>query len=126
VWNRATIVVGDGRRDDDIGARGAGDDGRVGAQAAHRLRRRGPRLGRQEGISPVSLSRLQTQPFLAGTDEQGLVASGLPVSLDQLRLLRISYWGFDKRTHLGQIVVNAAVVAPLRRVFATLFRARFP
>jgi hypothetical protein len=51
---------------------------------------------------------------------------GCPVSLDQLRYLRISYWGFDKRTHLGQMVVNAAVVAPLRRVFATLFKARFP
>jgi D-alanyl-D-alanine carboxypeptidase len=51
---------------------------------------------------------------------------GCPVTLDQLSYLRISYWGFDKRAHLGQMVVNAAVVGGLRHVFATLFKARFP
>ena len=49
-----------------------------------------------------------------------------PVGLGRLRLLRISYWGFDHRGHLGQMVVNAAVVRPLRRAFAILFAARFP
>jgi hypothetical protein len=51
---------------------------------------------------------------------------GCPVSLDQLRYLRISYWGFDKRAHLGEMVLNASVVQNIRRAFAVLFAARFP
>ena len=51
---------------------------------------------------------------------------GCPVSLGQLRYLRITYWGFDDRAHLGEMVVNASVVPALRRVFADLFGARFP
>ena len=51
---------------------------------------------------------------------------GCPVSLGQLRYLRIGYWGFDGRAHLGEMVVNASVVSALRRVFADLFGARFP
>jgi hypothetical protein len=51
---------------------------------------------------------------------------GCPVGLDELRYLRIGYWGFDRRTHTGEMVVSAAAVEPVRRAFATLFRARFP
>ena len=51
---------------------------------------------------------------------------GCPVSLGQLRYLRISYWGFDGRAHLGEMVVNASAAQGLRRVFADLFGARFP
>jgi D-alanyl-D-alanine carboxypeptidase len=51
---------------------------------------------------------------------------GCPVSLDQLRYLRISYWGFDHRAHLGEMVVNASAVAALSIAFADLFTARFP
>jgi hypothetical protein len=51
---------------------------------------------------------------------------GCPVGLGQLRYLRISYWGFDRQAHLGEMVVNASVVDSLRRVFAALFTARFP
>jgi len=51
---------------------------------------------------------------------------GCPVGLSQLRYLRISYWGFGYRPHLGEMVVNASVVKPLQRAFATLFAHRFP
>jgi hypothetical protein len=51
---------------------------------------------------------------------------GCPVGLNQLRYLRISYWSFDKRAHLGEMVVNATVVHDVRRAFAALFAARFP
>jgi hypothetical protein len=51
---------------------------------------------------------------------------GCPVGLAVLRYLRISYWGFDHRLHLGEMVINAAAVRPVRRVFAVLFAARFP
>jgi hypothetical protein len=51
---------------------------------------------------------------------------GCPVALRGLRYVRISYWGFDRRPHLGEMVVNAMVVGDVRRAFETLFAARFP
>jgi hypothetical protein len=44
----------------------------------------------------------------------------------QLRLVRLTYWGFDDRAHTGGLVVNRVVVAPVERVFARLYAARFP
>ena len=51
---------------------------------------------------------------------------GCPVGPDQLRLLRLSYWGFDDRPHVGTMVVHGAVAADVVAVFATLYRERFP
>jgi hypothetical protein len=51
---------------------------------------------------------------------------GCPVSLSQLRLLTVTHWGFDGRTHTGQVVVNARSAAPLARVFRRLYELRFP
>ena len=51
---------------------------------------------------------------------------GCPVAPAGLRRLRLSYWGFDGRAHTGALVVNAHAVAPLTRVFARLYAARFP
>jgi hypothetical protein len=51
---------------------------------------------------------------------------GCPVLLSRLRVLSYRYYGFDKQTHVGQIVVNERVAHPLARVFAKLYRMRFP
>jgi hypothetical protein len=51
---------------------------------------------------------------------------GCPVWLSQLRLLSYRYYGFDRKTHSGQIVVNEKVAHPLARVFGQLYRMRFP
>jgi hypothetical protein len=52
--------------------------------------------------------------------------SGCPVSLSGVRLLTVSYWGFDKQAHTGQLIVNAKAVAPLTTVFRKLFQMHFP
>jgi D-alanyl-D-alanine carboxypeptidase-like protein len=51
---------------------------------------------------------------------------GCPVAPAGLRRLRVSYWGFDRRLHTGTVIVNVRAVAPLTRVFARLYAARFP
>jgi len=51
---------------------------------------------------------------------------GCPVPLANLRYLTLSFWGFDGRTHTGELVVNASAVDALRKVFGRLFAARFP
>lgn len=57
---------------------------------------------------------------------EGFWRSGCPVALSDLRLLTVSRWGFDGRSHTGRLVVNAAVAGRLGRVFGTLYALRFP
>jgi hypothetical protein len=52
--------------------------------------------------------------------------AGCPVGPDDLRAVTVEYWGFDRSVHEGPLVVNEAVAADVRRVFARLYRARFP
>jgi hypothetical protein len=51
---------------------------------------------------------------------------GCPVGPAQLRRVRVAYVGFDGRAHTGTLVVNAAVVADVEKVFGRLYAARFP
>jgi hypothetical protein len=51
---------------------------------------------------------------------------GCPVSLSQLRLLTLGYWGFDGRAHTGRLVVNEDVAVPVVGVFRRLYALRFP
>ena len=51
---------------------------------------------------------------------------GCPTSLSGLRLLTVTHWGFDRRGHTGQLVVNERAARPLAKVFRRLYRLRFP
>jgi D-alanyl-D-alanine carboxypeptidase len=51
---------------------------------------------------------------------------GCPVGPDQLRMLQLSYWGFDGQPHVGTMVVNASVVSDVFKVFSRLFSEHFP
>lgn len=51
---------------------------------------------------------------------------GCPVALDELRLVRASYVGFDGRAHTGRIVVHREVAADVLAVLRRLYAARFP
>jgi D-alanyl-D-alanine carboxypeptidase len=51
---------------------------------------------------------------------------GCPVAPSALRLITMTYRGFDHRVHTGRLVVNAAVAGKLIRVFGKLFAMRYP
>jgi D-alanyl-D-alanine carboxypeptidase len=51
---------------------------------------------------------------------------GCPVAPAQLRLLRLAYWDFAGRRHVGELVVHEEVTAGVVAVFRRLYRARFP
>jgi hypothetical protein len=52
--------------------------------------------------------------------------SGCPVGIGDLRLITMTYWGMDKKTHQGQMVVNADVASKVVRVFHKLYDERYP
>src|SRR4051794_22072620 len=51
---------------------------------------------------------------------------GCPVGPSQLRLLRVSFVGFDGRAHTGSIVVHRDVAADVTTVFRRLYATSFP
>jgi hypothetical protein len=51
---------------------------------------------------------------------------GCPVAPSGLRLITMTYRGFDHRVHTGWLVVNAAVTGKLILVFGKLFAMRYP
>ena len=51
---------------------------------------------------------------------------GCPIGLDALRLVRLTYWGFDHRAHRGRLVVAETAATKIVRVFRALFDVRFP
>jgi hypothetical protein len=50
--------------------------------------------------------------------------AGCPVSLSDLRLLRLRHWGFDGATHVGEMVVHADVSGAVVQAFGDLYAAR--
>ncbi len=52
--------------------------------------------------------------------------SGCPVAPSQLRAIRLRYVGFDHRAYRGKLIVNASVAKKVIKVFAILYRHRFP
>jgi hypothetical protein len=52
--------------------------------------------------------------------------AGCPVGPAQLRLLRLSYWGFDRKRRIGSLVVRDRVARDVVAVFRRLYAVRFP
>jgi hypothetical protein len=51
--------------------------------------------------------------------------AGCPIPLSQLRLVTVSFVGFDRVLHTGSLVVNADAAHRLETVFGRLYRLRF-
>jgi len=49
-----------------------------------------------------------------------------PVGADELRWVRLVFWGFDERRHTGELLVNADAADAMVRVFGRLYAAHFP
>jgi hypothetical protein len=88
-------------------------------------------------LAALPLALLSIQAYHAGSRplpanvRHMLVASdhwhsACPVPLSGLRLLTVDYWGFDGRSHEGQMVVNARYATSLGLVFGKLYRMHFP
>jgi hypothetical protein len=59
-------------------------------------------------------------------NQRGFWHSGCPVGFSSLRVLTVTYEGFDGRTQTGQLVVNRVAARPLAHVFHVLYRHHFP
>jgi hypothetical protein len=69
---------------------------------------------------------LEESSTVTAAELGGSWRAGCPVGPADLRLLTMSYWGFDGQPHTGTMVVNAAVVTSVFRVFDQLYVEHFP
>jgi poly-gamma-glutamate synthesis protein (capsule biosynthesis protein) len=51
---------------------------------------------------------------------------GCPVHLRDLRLVRVTTWGFDHRAHRGRLIVLEDHAKPIRHVMRVLYRRKYP
>jgi len=51
---------------------------------------------------------------------------GCPVPIRNLRLIRMSYLGFDREAHMGEMVVHKNVAAAVVKVFHKMYDANYP
>jgi hypothetical protein len=86
-------------------------------------------IGRQGTLATVHAAPVPfvavVQP-VAAADVRFSYRAGCPVPPSQLRVVRLSYWGFDGRRSVGRIVVNRRVTGDVVTVFRRLYAARFP
>lgn len=48
------------------------------------------------------------------------------ISLTQLRYLRMLYYGFDGKTHVGEMIVNEKIAADVLSIFQALYQQNYP
>ncbi|NUT40206.1 MAG: M15 family metallopeptidase, partial [Thermoactinospora sp.] len=51
---------------------------------------------------------------------------GCPVPLSGLRLITLTYWGFDDKAHTGELIVNKSVTDDIVTVFKQLYGWKWP
>lgn len=49
-----------------------------------------------------------------------------PVGLGDLRYVQVTYWGFDGKEHIGELIVNREVAEEAVEIFRELYTAKFP
>jgi D-alanyl-D-alanine carboxypeptidase len=52
--------------------------------------------------------------------------NGCPLPLNKLAYIKLSYWGFDNKTHLGELIVYKDIARNTVDTFKELFQIRFP
>ena len=65
------------------------------------------------------------QPVPREVLERSTWRSKCPVSVDELAYLTMTFWGFDRERHTGEMIVHATAAEQITGVFEELYRARF-
>lgn len=90
------------------------------------LRRRAFTLPDQLPMLPGEgfASRITTVP--ASVLERSTWEPSCPVGANDLRWIRLTFWGFDDARHTGELLVHRDAAEPLVEVFRQLYAERFP
>jgi hypothetical protein len=76
--------------------------------------------------APVAVAFRASVSAVTAGDLPSTYRPGCPVGPAQLRMLHLTYWGFDGHPHDGRMVVAASVAQKVVSVFRTLYARHFP
>lgn len=51
---------------------------------------------------------------------------GCPVDIKDLRYIKLSYYGFDKNSHIGELIVNKDISKSIVKIFKKLYIIKYP
>ena len=92
-----------------------------------------PILRNRRFATPDILPRPQHKGYLATVDpvprdvlERSTWREKCPVTPDELAYLTMTFWGFDRERHTGEMIVHASVAEQITGAFKQIYRARFP
>ncbi|MBN2768555.1 MAG: M15 family metallopeptidase [Campylobacterales bacterium] len=51
---------------------------------------------------------------------------GCPIGIDELRVVKIKYLGFDSKDHMGELVVHESVAQEVAQIFQELYTVNYP
>ena len=85
-------------------------------------------LATPETLPPPPSDRFASsiEPVPADVAARSTWEEACPVRLDELRYVRVAFWGFDQLHHTGELLVHRDVAEQIVQVFADLHEARFP
>lgn len=69
-----------------------------------------------DDLSPEMKARMQKYTW----------REGCPVALKQLVSLKLVYWGFDEKPHIGELIVNRKLASEISEIFQELYEQHFP
>ena len=72
--------------------------------------------------STITLIPKSIQKQMQGTT----MHKGCPVGFNHLRLVQVPYWGFDNKTHQGELIVNQLIAKSTLKTFSELYKIKFP
>ena len=52
--------------------------------------------------------------------------SGYPVPISGLAYLKLKYWGYDNKEHIGELIVNKSLAKEVVEIFTELYKIKFP
>ena len=99
----------------------------IGWAAAAALVLGGVVLGPGAGSQTQAPFRFSVSPISAALRAQMTSwHKGCPVPISNLRLVRVSFWGFDGRAHQGRLILHRSYTSPVVKALRTLYNERFP
>jgi D-alanyl-D-alanine carboxypeptidase len=75
-------------------------------------------------LAPNSITPLEQLPEF---DKNTLnLAANCPVAINDLAYVKLFYWGFDDKQHVGALIVNKALAQEVLDIFMELYKNKFP
>ncbi|MDR3477546.1 MAG: M15 family metallopeptidase [Gammaproteobacteria bacterium] len=80
----------------------------------------------QDSVQINSITSLEDLPSIVKKMDPATWPEKYPVPLADLAYVKLLYWGFDHKAHVGALIVNKALAGEVLEIFTILYQNKFP